>query len=72
MSLYTWAWLFWIAMFFVVEGPAVLNKTPGDTLTEHVRKWFAVKDKPPGWRLRRIALLSFLAWLCVHFLTGWV
>lgn len=77
MSGWTWAWIAWLAAFGVIEGKALLNKEKGDTLSEHVRVWFATAradNDPSGWvRLRRFTLLAFLAWLAVHFLTpGWV
>jgi hypothetical protein len=73
MSGWTVAWMFWIGFFFVIEGPAIANKQPGDTLSEHVWKWFAIRDKSPQWRVRRLALLSGIAWLATHFLSGgWV
>ena len=72
MSPYTWAWIFWLGLFFAIEIPAIVDRRPGDTLTEHVRDWFAVRSKPWGWRARRFMLLAFLAWLAVHFTTGWV
>ncbi len=73
MSGYTIAWIGWIIMFLAIEGIALVDKDHGNTLSEHVWKWFAVKDKPTGWQIRRIGLLFFLAWLVVHFLTGgWV
>lgn len=71
MNGWTFAWLLWGAMFVTVEVAALANKAPGDTLTEHLHRWFAVTDKSPGWRLRRTALLAGLAWLCGH-LVGWV
>lgn len=75
MSGYTIGWLVWLAAFAVLEGKALFNKTPGDTLSEHVWKWFATTQgstgKPSGSvRLRRFALLAFMGWLSVHFLTG--
>jgi len=75
MSGYTIAWCAWLATFLVIEGKALFNKTPGDTLSEHVWKWFATSQgstgKPSGWvRARRFTLLAFMAWLSVHFLTG--
>ena len=70
MDGWTVAWLLWIAMFLVIEGAAIWNKYEGDTLSEHVWNWFSVKDKGKGWRARRVALLAFLAWLTVHFITG--
>ena len=70
MSNWTIAWLIWMAMFIVIEGQALFNKTKNDTLSEHIWHWFAVSDKPPWWRARRFVLLAFMAWLCLHFLTG--
>jgi hypothetical protein len=76
VSGWTWAWIAWLAAFVAIEGKALFNKTKGDTLSEHVWKWFATSkldNKPTGWvRLRRIGLLAFMAWLSVHFLTGGV
>ena len=70
MSAWTWAWVFWIAMFFVIETPAILNKSKDDTLSEHVRKWFSTMDKQKWWIARRAVLGLFLLWLAVHFFTG--
>lgn len=67
---FTIAWIIWIGMFLAIEGQALLNDREGDTLSEHVWKWFAIKDKPRWYKLRRFALLAFLAWLTTHFLTG--
>lgn len=64
---YTWAWAIWIVMFAVIEGAALMDKMPGDTLTEHVRQWFATSSKPKGWRIRRYGLLAFTIWLPLHF-----
>lgn len=77
MSVWTYLWLGWLAAFCVIEGKALFNKTEGDTLSEHVWKWFSTQrtatkqGQPTGWvRLRRFVLLAFMAWLSVHFLTG--
>lgn len=77
MSGWTWAWIAWIAAFCTIEGKALFNKTKGDTLSEHVWRWFATEriakaaGQPTGWvRLRRFGLLAFMAWLTAHFLTG--
>ncbi|QAX95456.1 hypothetical protein SEA_BARTHOLOMEWSD_5 [Streptomyces phage BartholomewSD] len=74
VSGWTWAWIAWLGAFVAIEGKALFNKTKGDTLSEHVWKWFAtqkVGNDPTGWvRLRRFTLLAFMAWLSVHFLTG--
>jgi hypothetical protein len=73
MDGWTVVWLLWLGMFAVVEGAALLNKKPGDTLSEHVWDWFGIRGKPKGYQARRFVLLVFLAWLTTHFLTGgWV
>ena len=74
MDAFTIGWLFWIIAFVVIEGMALVTRTPGGTLSEHVWGWFAVVQRgtpPDAWtRTRRIFLLGFMAWLTVHFLTG--
>lgn len=70
---FTVAWIIWGLMFAVIEGAALFNKRKGDTLSEHVWKWGGIRGKPRGYKQRRFALLTFLTWLMVHFLTGgWV
>lgn len=71
MTGWTYAWIAWGLMFLAIELPAAMNKSPGDTLTEHVRRWFALRDKPRQWRWRRFALLAFMVGLTTHFLLGW-
>jgi hypothetical protein len=73
----TKSWLAWLAAFVVLEGKALADKRRGDTLSEHVWRWFGVKAQDPmpsGWvRFRRFSLLAGLVWLTLHFLTGgWV
>lgn len=78
MSAWTWAWIGWGIYFAVVEGMALSNSRPGDTLSEHVWSFIGsryVADRPEkritGWtRLRRFAILAFMTWLSAHFLTG--
>ena len=79
MSGYTIGWLAWLAWFLVEEGVALVKGGTGDTLSGHVWAWFGINrgdggppsPNPTGWlRLRRFGLLAFLAWLCLHFLTG--
>lgn len=81
---FNWAWIGWILLFCLLEGFAFYKHGPGYTLSEHVWKWFAIKDanarhnndirnpQPITWvvRGRRFLLLAFLAWLVAHFLTG--
>lgn len=70
MDLYTVLWLAWLALFGAIEGAALKNKRSGDTLSEHVWRWFSIADKGAAWRVRRCALLAILAWLVAHFVTG--
>jgi hypothetical protein len=73
----TWLWLLWLGAFAVLEGYALVSKREGDTLSEHVWRWFGIgengKPRPPvtaSVRLRRFLLLAFMTWLLVHFMTG--
>lgn len=72
MDIFTILWLVWLLFFAIVEGVALVNKVQGDTLSEHVWKWFDINGKHPvGWdRLRKFTLIAFMAWLTLHFLTG--
>ncbi|MDX3550971.1 hypothetical protein PV729_04160 [Streptomyces europaeiscabiei] len=77
MDSYTLAWGAWLAAFAAIEGRALMRKQPGDTLSEHVWRWFGVAQRDPmpsGWtRVRRFSLLAGCVWLAAHFLTGgWV
>ncbi len=70
MTLFTWAWVFWLTMFMVIEGWALIDRTPGQTLSEHIWKWFRIRDKPRQWTIRRAVLAGFLVWLLVHMVAG--
>ncbi|MGP4024248.1 hypothetical protein [Actinomadura sp. 3N407] len=70
MSPYLAAWIFWVLMFLAIELPAVFNRQSGDTLSEVVWNVFAIRGKPAGWQLRRLALVLGLGWLVAHLLTG--
>lgn len=70
---FTVAWLAWLAAFLVIEGTALARGRPQDTLSDHVWAWFAIPRHPAprlSVRERRVLLLSLLAWLAAHFLTG--
>jgi len=57
----------------MIEGSALIRGRPQDTLSDHVWAWFGIPHhRPPQMRVRerRILLLSFLAWLVAHFLSG--
>lgn len=74
MDWYTAGWLAWIAAFLLLELPALANKRDGDTLSEHVWRWFRVFDSrhtPLTWALRT-TLLLFLGWLLLHLAFGWL
>lgn len=81
MNLWTLAWAGWVIYFAIVEGLALANSKGGDTASEHVWLFLGIDRStvgtpnagrhPSGWtRLRRFAVLAFLAWLVAHFLTG--
>ncbi|MCI0689853.1 MAG: hypothetical protein L0Y54_21825 [Sporichthyaceae bacterium] len=70
MDGFTIAWLLWVGFFGAIEGAALANKQPGDTLSEHLWRWFAITGKPAGWRARRAVLVAGLAWLVAHLLSG--
>jgi hypothetical protein len=75
VSAWTWAWIGWGVYFAVVEGMALFNSKPGDTLSEHAWAWLGYARgglrHPSGWtRLRRFLLLAGLGWLVAHMLTG--
>ena len=66
-------WLMFGGLFLAIEGAALFQKEGTATLSYHVWKWAGIKDKPRGYKQRRLALLAFLTWLVTHFLTGgWV
>ena len=71
MDWFTAAWLGWGGYFAIVEAKALLNDKTGDTLSEHIWRWFAVKDSnAANAKVRRTGLLVGLAWLVTHFMTG--
>lgn len=69
MSVYTLLWIGWLAAFALIEGFALKNDMPGDTLSEHTRKWFSVKTKL-GRTAFLVAWAGFAVWFCAHILTG--
>lgn len=69
MSGWTVAWVLWLVMFAVIEGAALVNKNRGDTLSEHIWKWFQIRESRQ-WNVRRWALAIFLVWLLVHMVAG--
>lgn len=70
MDWYTVGWISIIIAFGVLEWFALRNERKGDTASEHVWKWFSIKHKGTGWKLRRGALVLFMLWLTYHFVIG--
>jgi len=66
---YTLLWVGWILAFAIIEGVALHNDMPGDTLSEHTRKWFSVKTKL-GRTIFLCIWAGFAVWFCVHIITG--
>ena len=79
MDGWTIGWLAWIAWFLIEEGAALFKGGTKATLSGHVWAWFEINSGSGGapttnetglTQLRRFGLVAFLAWLCLHFLTG--
>jgi hypothetical protein len=71
MSLYTALWIAWLVAFVVIEWSAVKSAAHGDTLSEKVWLWFAVRESGAKYvALRRALLLMFMLWLLLHLVFG--
>ena len=74
MTFFSWLWVGWGVAFLVIEGVALVRKERGDTLSEHVWRWFQLRGRKDGkkpWQIAvRFAFLAFWAWLTIHFLTA--
>ena len=62
-SFYTWGWAGWILYFVVLEGLAVLDDDPGETLSAHV-VWVRNNIGSFAWFM----IAGVLLWLLYHFL----
>jgi hypothetical protein len=73
MDWYTVCWLAWGGAFLLIEGRALVSKTPGATLSDHVWGWFRVRDPRPTKAVvgARVGLGVFLLWLLLHMTMGW-
>jgi len=60
---FSFAWGMWAIWFIVWEGLALMNKSVGDTLSEHVWRFVG-----KGWNAAFLVGL-FMFWLTIHFLT---
>jgi hypothetical protein len=64
------AWVWWLALFLVMEIGAAISREPGDTLSECVYLWFGIRPVQPS-RVIRIPICGlFMAELGAHFVTG--
>lgn len=74
MTQWSWWWIAWLAMFGILEALALVTHRWENTFSGHVWLWAAVKGNQDGKfaKLRRLALLFFVAWLAFHFLGGGV
>ncbi|GAA2082593.1 hypothetical protein [Actinomadura alba] len=73
MSVWTVLWIVWIAAFATLEGLALRDKRPGDTLSEFVWRVFRVRDRRPTvatWIGRGLLLIGGV-WLTGHLAFGW-
>lgn len=72
-TLFTIGWILWIVWFAVLETLALQRKRFGDTLSEHVWRWFFVLDDRSTWRtwLGRALLIVGGVWLTGHLAFGW-
>lgn len=77
---FTIGWVSLAVAGFVIEGIALFNSRPGDTLSEHLWAWLGIKRKEPNfvtpkWTLRvvRTIFVSAMLWFILHITTGgWV
>jgi len=61
-------WIGWILAFFIIEGIALFNDVPRDTLSAHLRRWFRI-DTKLGRTLFLVAFGGFVCWFGVHIIT---
>ena len=64
-------WGLLLAFGALYEAWGLLNKAPGDTLSERTRAWFRVREKP-GRAVFLVGWSGFAVWFAVHIVTGWV
>jgi len=69
MALDDFYWVVWLLVIFLpYELYGAFSKKDGDTLSENVWDWFAVKNKNAKYgRLRRLILFGFWVGLGSHF-----
>jgi hypothetical protein len=63
--IWTVLWVAWGLAFAGIEAAALHNDMPGDTLSEHLRKWFRT-DTHTGRTVWAIASGIFFGWFAIH------
>ncbi len=79
MNTYTIGWITWLLLFVAIEGLALYDRDPGDTFTEHFRRWLKLATPAIGssartrasWWVTRIVVILFGTWLTLHMAFGW-
>jgi hypothetical protein len=70
VTVYTWLWIALLVAIVVVELVALVDRAPGDTLSEHLWLWGATREpygSLRGWVLvRRLVLFLVTGWLFLH------
>jgi hypothetical protein len=66
-SFYTIGWVIWVGWFVILEGASLIDKDPGDTFTEHLRRWGNLRGMDRWVKIRRAALALGIVWLLGHF-----
>lgn len=69
-------WVAWVVAGLAVEIWALLNRRPGDTLSEQFWKWLTGVRHPirePAWCVwaGRALILAFAVWIGPHLAFGW-
>lgn len=77
MTVWTWLWIGWLALFGVIESVAAFNAKGGDTLSEQVWRWLTQprhmregKDPAPWVWAGRAGVTGLLIWMLLHFVFG--
>ena len=70
MDIFTAGWITLLTLGGALEVWALVRKEKGDTLSEHVWKWFSVKHDGKAKTVRRVGLGLIMGWLLTHFITG--
>lgn len=64
--IWTVLWIAWGLGFFAIEIPALRNDVKGDTLSEHLRRWFRVDTHLGRTAWLVTSALFFVAWFIPH------